>query len=485
MKITFFLIAGLASALSCNGSSATTAEVGSAKKKENDKVEVAKAKEATLKNGLRVVVVPTDSHGFIAYGLIYHVGALDDPEDKVGLSHFLEHMMFNGTRRLSKERLDFLTDKYCQDFNAGTGYHSTSYYGVVRKELLPWALKIEADRMKNLKFDSKECERERAVIINETTMRSKSDPIYRHLAPAWKRSYFLQSREAVPAGGEKRHVENITLTSLKKHYKTYYVPNNAVLVLVGSVELDEAVQLANKVFGHIRPSKKRMIRVKQEEPLNTGIIVSLDRSGPDISKRDLTLQYVYDRALIRTYRQRLVAGIVFDMLNDPSVLSRILVDEKKLLEGVSASLFPNETNKWGWQVSCSLNADTDVEVVKREINAILDLFVERYCTQALLDKFREQALIGLKFAMDDPTSYFCTISAIIFDYPLEDFNQRLEIYRNITLNEVKNLAKSLLLQRCLSHVVYIHPEGGQLCQRPIKDAGTEKAEQQIVREVGE
>lgn len=210
--------------------------------------------EYQLENGLKIIVKEDHRAPVVMTQIWYRVGSTDEPLDKGGISHVLEHMMFKGTSDVSSADYERLIAKFGGVNNAFTSYDYTGYYELFPANRFPLALELEADRMKNLVFDEKEFVKEHQVVMEERRQRTDDNP----LAKAYE-SFRLLALPNSPKGqsviGPMNELESITLADLKDWYKIWYAPNNATLVIVGDVEPSEVLAQVKRYFGELTPSK--------------------------------------------------------------------------------------------------------------------------------------------------------------------------------------------------------------------------------------
>lgn len=210
--------------------------------------------EYKLDNGLKIIVKEDHRAPVVMTQIWYNVGSTDEPLDKGGISHLLEHMMFKGTTNVSSSDFERLISKFGGVNNAFTSYDYTGYYELFPANRLPLALELEADRMINLRFDEKEFVKEHQVVMEERRQRTDDNP----LAKAYE-SFRLLALPDSPKGesiiGPMSELESIKLVELKEWYKTWYAPNNATLVIVGDVEPTEVLAQVKRYFGELTPSE--------------------------------------------------------------------------------------------------------------------------------------------------------------------------------------------------------------------------------------
>ena len=223
--------------------------------------------EEVLPNGLKVLLVEAPKAPVVSVQVWYRVGSRNEVPGVTGLSHMLEHMMFKGTPTVPIKEFDRLIQKAGGTDNAFTYQDATSYYENLSTAHLELALRLEADRMVNLSFDEKEFTSERDVVVEERRLRQEDDPVaalYEALNPVT----FATHPYAQPVIGWMHDIRTMHLDDLKQHYKTYYAPNNAVLVVAGDVRPAEALPEIRRLFGGLRrgpdPLPGRAVRPPQQ-----------------------------------------------------------------------------------------------------------------------------------------------------------------------------------------------------------------------------
>nr|WP_110923855.1 pitrilysin family protein [Psychrobacter fozii] len=209
--------------------------------------------EYQLENGLKIVIKEDHRAPVVMSQIWYRVGSTDEPINKGGISHLLEHMMFKGTTDVSSDDYERLIAKFGGVNNAFTSYDYTGYYELFPANRFPLALELEADRMKNLLFNEKEFVKEHQVVMEERRQRTDDNP----LAKAYE-SFRLLALPDSPKGesviGPMSELESITLPELKDWYQKWYAPNNATLVIVGDVDPQDVLAKAKRYFGELTPS---------------------------------------------------------------------------------------------------------------------------------------------------------------------------------------------------------------------------------------
>ncbi len=222
-------------------------------------------KTITLKNGLVVVVIENHRMPVVRQMLFYRVGSADDPPGKSGIAHYLEHLMFKGTRTTRPNEFSRIVARNGGRDNAYTSSDTTAYYQTVAKDRLELIMKMEADRMANLVIDPKEAVPELQVVVEERRSRTDNRPAAQ-LDEQMAAALYVNYPYRVPIIGWKHELEKLTVADAMDFYGKYYRPNNAVLVITGDVTLDEVRPLAEKYYGPIPRGKDVVRRAGVAEP---------------------------------------------------------------------------------------------------------------------------------------------------------------------------------------------------------------------------
>ena len=205
--------------------------------------------EHRLKNGLRVLLIERHADPVVALMTWYRVGARNEREDEAGVSHFLEHMMFKGSRRFAKGEVDRITTELGGSNNAFTGYDHTAYWFELASDRWERGLEIEADRMRHLSLDEGEFNAEREVVLEELAM-GKDDP-WRQLSELVQTTLFTRHPYRRPIIGHIDALRGMTAASMRDFYRRFYHPGNATLVVCGDIRPRKALAAVRKHFGEL------------------------------------------------------------------------------------------------------------------------------------------------------------------------------------------------------------------------------------------
>jgi zinc protease len=224
--------------------------------------------ETTLKNGLRIIVKEDRRAPTVAQMVWYRIGSMDEVDGASGVAHVLEHMMFKGTPSVGPGEFNKLVAAAGGRDNAFTSRDYTAYFQQVPKEKLPEMMRLEADRMRHLNVDPKEFAQEIKVVMEERRMRTDDNPQSR-LFEQMNAVAFQAHPYRRPIIGWMNDLETMTAADARAWYDTWYVPNNAYVVIVGDVDHREVFALAEKYYG-VLESRALPVRKPQVEPAQDG-----------------------------------------------------------------------------------------------------------------------------------------------------------------------------------------------------------------------
>lgn len=236
-----------------------------------------------------VVVIEDHRAPVVVHMVWYRIGAADESPGHSGIAHFLEHLMFQGTKEVAPGDLSKIVAAQGGSDNAFTTQDYTAYFQRVAADRLDLVMKLEADRMHNLNLLQSDVDTERKVILDERTQRTDSDPSSL-LQEQMSAAQYLNSPYGKPVIGWRQEVEQLTRQDALDFYHANYAPNNAILIVAGDVKPDDVLALAKKYYGPIPPSDKIKPRLRPTEP-------------PQLAERRLVLsdQRVAQPYVARTY----------------------------------------------------------------------------------------------------------------------------------------------------------------------------------------
>lgn len=219
----------------------------------------------TLRNGMQVVVITDRRAPVVTHMVWYRVGSADEPRGASGIAHFLEHLMFKGTRRVGPGEFDETIASNGGEHNAFTSYDYTAYYQRIARDRLDVVMSLEADRMRHLRFDPELIASERDVIIEERRQRTDNVPA-QILMERMRAMLYPNHPYGIPIIGWLHEMQDLSQEEAEDFYRVWYAPNNAILVVAGDIDAAELRPLAERTYGRLRPTRDLPERVWVADP---------------------------------------------------------------------------------------------------------------------------------------------------------------------------------------------------------------------------
>jgi len=376
-----------------------------------------------LDNGLEVLIRPVHTAPLVSVWCWYHVGSKNEGPGTTGASHWVEHMNFKGTRNISREDLKVWIERAGGSWNGYTWIDQTTYFETLASDALDLALRIEAERMTDCVYDADEVESERTVIISEL-QGNENNPSYL-LDVEVTAAAFRAHSYGWPTIGWQSDLETMTREDLLGHYRTWYVPNNATLVVVGDVEPAATLEAVKERFGDI-PAGELPRRVTTREPEQRGERrVAVERPGttrylqvafhaPAFTDEDFVPLLVADALLSGGKGINLWSGGHGRNARVTSPLYRALV-ETELASVVSSALLPTE-EPYLHIIAATIRDEVSEDAVEEALFGALSRVAEEPPSERALQKAKNQLLSALAFEEEGVTSmahqlgYFATIA---------------------------------------------------------------------------
>jgi len=222
----------------------------------------------TLDNGMDVVVIQDSRAPVVTHMVWYRAGSADEWPGTSGVAHFLEHLLFKGTDTLAPGELSATVARNGGTDNAFTSYDYTAYFQRVAADRLELMMRLESDRMVNVRLSEEDILTEREVIIEERNQRIENSPgaLFREQKNA---AQYLNHRYGVPVIGWRHEMVTLDLDAALAYYKRFYAPNNAILVVAGDVTPEAVRALAEQYYGVLEPNPELSERARPAEPPQT------------------------------------------------------------------------------------------------------------------------------------------------------------------------------------------------------------------------
>lgn len=249
-----------------------------------------KIEEYKLENGFRVILAQNDKENKVFMNTVYLTGSLNDPQGKGGLAHLLEHLAFKGTQNIKGEEFQRRLDQYTLMTNASTDYYSTKYTNVIRPEqnVINEVIHLEAERMDKLVLQEKFVPSEISIVKREREVRM-DQPFSVMMDQMWKSAYGNQYLGRLPIG-DLNELQSIKMDELNKFYRTWYAPNNAVMVISGKFDKAEVLKQIDQKFS---PIAARQVPAQTKVPVLDSSKMKqrnfLVQKGSDLAKFNIYL----------------------------------------------------------------------------------------------------------------------------------------------------------------------------------------------------
>jgi zinc protease len=393
--------------------------------------------EYTLGNGLRVLLFPDATQPKITVNVTYLVGSHQENYGETGMAHLLEHLMFKGT----PARGNIMTElgRRGMDFNGSTWFDRTNYHETfpASAENLDWALAMEADRMVNSFIARKDLDSEMTVVRNEME-NGENNPhsilVQRMLSVAFE--WHNYGKEPI---GARSDVERVNIERLQAFYRTYYQPDNAVLVVAGAFDPDIALSGIAKYFGPLPRPARNLPPLYTDEPVQDG-------------ERQVVLRRVGDTqivgALYHTMPQASPDYVAMDALTEIMTIApagrlyRALVDAKlsSTVEGENWGLRDPGVAMFFAQVA----TEDSLGKARDTLLATLENVKTEAITEAELDRVRARALNEFERVLNNPQSFGTSISESIASGDWRLFFLERDRWRSLTADDVQRVAVGYL-----------------------------------------
>lgn len=393
----------------------------------------------TLENGLRVYLKPVPSSPVVTVMVAYKVGSSDENLDATGLSHYLEHLMFKGTKKLKPGDIDRLTQINGGTNNAYTSEDYTVYHFDFASDRFDVALRIEADRMQNLLIDKEhEFEQEKGAVIEELK-RNEDEPWDLEMKAILPMLFGSNEPYGHPVIGEEAHVRGATAKIIKSHYDKWYHPNNASLIICGGFDPEKTLARVKELFGPIPsvklPERKKADAVTREKP-----------ERKDISSKFEVARMLMGFNTIQTGEPDYYALEVLDAILSGGKTSRLyrkLVEEERIANTIGSS---NSTGRYpGWfSVQVELLKGKDRKKAEVKTLAELGKVREEPVSDAELKRVKRKLLASAVFQREGVHGLADSIARGVTTNDLEFLKTYLPKIQAVTAADVQRVAKKYL-----------------------------------------
>lgn len=396
--------------------------------------------EYDLDNDLHVILHQDNTAPIISISVLYHVGSKDEDPKRTGFAHFFEHLLFEGTENIEKGEWDKIVSSNGGSGNATTDEDRTYYYEVFPSNNLELGLWLESERMLHPVINQKGVDTQNEVVKEEKRLRVDNSP-YGKFIENIKKNLFQNHPYKETVIGKMEDLDAATLDEFIAFQKKFYSPNNAVLVIAGDFEKENAKKLISDYFEDIPKGKEITRNFPKEEPITTEI---------NAKAYDSNIQIPASMIAYRTpglkNRDSQVLKMISTYLSDgpSSKLYKKMVDDKK--QALQIGAIPVTLEDYGMYIIFALPVgETGLSTlnisIEEEVTKLRNELISENDYQKLQNKFENQfvnsnsSIEGIANSLAEYYMQYDDTSLI---------NKEIEIYRSITREEIKEVANKYL-----------------------------------------
>ncbi|MEJ2584212.1 MAG: pitrilysin family protein [Robiginitalea sp.] len=392
--------------------------------------------EYDLANGLHVILHQDNTAPVVVTSIMYHVGGKDRTEGRTGFAHLFEHLLFDGSKNIPTGGWDEIISTRGGQNNANTSQDRTYYYEIFPSNNLELGLWLESERLLHPTISQNALDREIEVVKEERRLRYDNSP-YGQLLPVLGETLFEKHPYKDPNIGYMADLEQATLEDVRAYNKKYYVPNNAVLVVAGDLDIAKTKNLIAQYFGPIPRGEEIVRNFPEEAPITQGLRTKA--YDPNIQIPAALVAY---RTPGFRERDARVLDMISTYLSDgrSSKLYKKLVDEQK--QALQVSAFNIGQEDYGMYVIFGLpvgetSLETLVTEIEEEVAALRLGLISEKDYQKLQNKF-ENNFVNSNSTLSGIAGSLATNYLLYGDTSL--INKEIDIYRSITREEIRDVA---------------------------------------------
>lgn len=407
----------------------------------------------TLDNGLDVVVIPDHRAPVVTQMIWYHVGSADEIAGKSGIAHFLEHLMFKGTKNHPAGEFSAKIAAIGGRENAFTSYDYTAYFQRVAPEALEMVMEFESDRMENLVLDEEAVKTEREVILEERRMRVDSNPASM-LMENTDATLFYNHPYRKPVIGWQQEMEKLSLKDAVDFYGQYYTPNNATLVIAGDVTPERVRDLVMKTWARVPKRAEVQPRERPQEPVkHAARVVTLHDervSTPSFRISWLVPSYADEKRFPGVKPGDAPALDLLGEILGGSLRSRLyqeLIVKQGIAANTGASYSGDALDDGTFSVYGAPQNGKTLAEVEKAVEAEMARIIKDGVTQTELDQARNRFLKAVIFARDSQSGMARIYgSTLAIGQTVDDIQKWPDVIRAVTTDQIKDAAARYLVK---------------------------------------
>jgi predicted Zn-dependent peptidase len=399
-------------------------------------VKVEDIKSFTLKNGMKFFVYENHSIPNANMYLFFKVGSRNENVGITGISHFFEHMMFNGAKKYGPKEFDRVMEANGGSNNAYTTENITAYTNWFPSSALEVIFDLEADRIRDLNFDDKMIESERGVILSERTTGLENNPM-EELWQEVQATAFTAHPYMWPVIGWESDIKNWTKADLQNYFHTYYAPNNCIVVISGAVNFAEVKKLAEKYFESIPagPKPREIHTVEPEQRGERRIFVKREVPNPYL----LITYHVPQTGSEEYYALELLNDILSN--GSSSRLYKSLVEEQQLAIEVG-TYYPNAFDPTLFYFYAIANDNIPASRLENAIYEEINKIINEGIKEDELQKVKNQKLMEFYRTTQTINGMSNTIGTYeLFFGDYKKLFSAPDDFKKVTKEEIQSVAK--------------------------------------------
>ncbi|TQV89886.1 insulinase family protein [Aliikangiella coralliicola] len=400
-------------------------------------------KSFTLSNGMTILVVEDQSIPNANMYLFWKVGSRNEVPGITGLSHFFEHMMFNGAKKYGPKQFDKVMEANGGANNAYTTENLTVYTNWFPSDSIEVMFDLEADRIQHLAIDEKMVESERGVVTSERSTGLENSNV-RMIMEEVKGAAFRAHPYSWSVIGHQSDIDSWTLQDLKDFHRTYYAPNNAFVVIAGDVKLSQVKKLAKKYWEPI-PAQPAPQKVRTVEPEQRGERRVYVQKSSVTSPNIMLAYHVPATSSDDYYPLEMLSNILGN--GDSSRLIRSLIDEQQLATSIF-TYFPKSFDPNLFYVYAVAAKDVSAEKLEKAVVKEINKVIKEGVTQGELEKEKNKAQVNFYRTISTINGKANTLGtyALYFgDY--SKLFSAVEDMQNVTVEDIKRVASTYLRKK--------------------------------------
>ncbi len=409
--------------------------------------------EYKLDNGLHVILHEDNTTPNVVVNIMYHVGAKNEHPERTGFAPFFEHLMFEGSENIGRGEFAEIVEKAGGSLNAFTSFDVTNYFVLLPSNQLELGLWLESERLLHPVIDSIGIATQKDVVTEEMKQTRDNQPYGRVLTETIKRAYTVHPYRTDVLGKDE-HIRNATYDDITSFHDMFYVPNNAVLVVSGDIDVDETKELVEKYFGEIPGGKEEIRRPDVQEPERMTEV--RDTVYDNIQLPALIQAYHIPAMVTEEYYAMQMLGTLLSQGQSSRLYRRLVVEDQTAMQ---VQAMPLGLEDPGLTIVLAIpNIGTDPRVLETTINEELGRVREELISEEEMQKLRNQVesrMVNSNTTIASRTTNLANYHLIYNDANL--INTEIDRFMAVSREDIRDAARKYLRENNRV-VLYYLPE---------------------------